>query len=247
MTARMFSSTHDAPHDIVDRELVCTLELAEAIHLREQIAAYAQSHPGSGSQAWPVAGGVAALTERRRLGRKLNHVTGVGTQAALDREVLSTLEQAFFARRTPLEIDVCPHALPATLNVLGQRGYRVNAFANMYFCVLRNGLTQRAPSAAATCLPIEVRRVRADEQRAFVEWSADGFAAQPSPRPRELLSALASGATARRDTMLFVAEVDGQIAGTAGLSLLDTGRGLVAHLALASTHVQARAASRGIR
>jgi GNAT superfamily N-acetyltransferase len=70
--------------------------------------------------------------------------------------------------------------------------------------------------------------------------SIAGFSAQPKPRSRELLGALARSACNRADTDLFVAELDGAVAGTAALSLLPTVAGLVAHLFLASTLPQAR-------
>lgn len=75
--------------------------------------------------------------------------------------------------------------------------------------------------------------------------SISGFEAQATTRPPSLLQALATIAVERADTMLFAAKLDGCLAGTAGMSLLESPAGKVAHLYIGSTHPRWR--GRGIQ
>ena len=172
-----------------------------------------------------IAGGVAAFTETL-FGRKLNHVTGLGMRGAVDEDALESLEAAYGARGLAVEIDLCPHAAPGLLALLARRGYAVNAFSNTY--------ARPLDDVVASDDGIEVLAGR-DAQASFVEASIAGFSVQAQDRPRELLAALARIAHARDDTSLFVARVDGRVAGSAGLSVAATPLGLVGELYIAST------------
>jgi GNAT superfamily N-acetyltransferase len=176
-----------------------------------------------------LGGGVAAIT-LPLFGRKLNHVTGAAMAGPLEEGALRAVEEEFAALGVSTEIDLCPYADASALSLLAARGYRVNAFANMYWLPL-----SEQPAAIELTDGVAVRQVQAPEHAAFVEWSAAGFGAQPKPRPRELRTALAQSATLRSDTSLWVAEYHGCVAGSAALSLLETDRGRIAHLFLAST------------
>jgi GNAT superfamily N-acetyltransferase len=215
---------------IMRRELAQGLEEAEARHLAGQIGALAALDPALTATTLTVEGGVAALTVPG-FGRKLNHVVGLGMRGAVDHPDVERLETAFFARDIPIEIDLCPYADPSALTVLAARGYRGTAFSNTYCCSL-------APHRAAgpcEAMDTRLRCAPATDIDAFIQASVDGFAAQPNPRPRRLLEVLARSAAMRRDVLLFTAETDGGIAGTAALALLQTACGTVAHLFLAST------------
>lgn len=223
----------------VDHAVAVMLETAEAAHLEAQIRSLAALGVGAQLHALPLAGGIAALSTRE-FGRKLNHVCGAALTAPLDLAALTHLETRYAALGLATEIDLCPYTQPSAFSALGARGYRVDAFSNTYWLALDESNTPSAfPSA------IRIRAPRADELDAFVDWSIAGFAAQPSPRSRDLLGALARSARARQDTLLLVAELDAEVAGTAAMSLLPTPAGTVAHLFLASTLPHAR--SRGVQ
>ena len=130
----------------------------------------------------------------------------------------------------PIEIDLCPFAETSAVTLLGERGYTVNAFGNTY---VRGGLNRM--DALPIPQAIHVREMTAGESANFVQWSIAGFAAQDNPRPFELLEFLAISAIHRDDTKLFVAELEGEIAGTAALSVIDIDHVRGAHLHLAST------------
>ena len=207
--------------------VAAAIETAEAHHLRLQVETW-RALGAADAHVVEIAGGVAAFTEPL-FGRKLNHVTGLGMQGPVAADALASLEAAYAARGLGVEIDLCPHAGKDVLALLGRRGYAVNAFSNTYARTL-DDVPDRAPVAAG----IEVLQGAAADAL-FVEASIAGFTLQAEQRPRELLAALARIAHARADTTLFVARVDGRVAGSAGLSVAETPLGRIGELYVAST------------
>lgn len=208
-------------------EVARAIEGAEAHHLRLQVDTW-RALQGNDAHAVEIAGGVAAFTEPL-FGRKLNHVTGLGMRGAVEAPALEALEAAYAVRGSGVEIDLCPHAEPGLLPLLAARGYAVNAFSNTYARTLDGVACVAAPAPG-----IEVLQ-GADAAAPFVEASIAGFSVQARQAPRELLAALARIAHARDDTALFVALVDGQVAGSAGLSVAETPLGRIGELYIAST------------
>lgn len=210
-------------------ELAHILEFAEASHLRIQADVYRAWSGDKRACTVAVCGGVAALTDPA-FGRKLNHVTGAGMDAPFKASELAELESMYAAQGLETQIDLCPHAHGGTLALLAERGYAVNAFSNTYVCKLA---TSDMRGAAAS--GIEVSGDQAWVGARFAAHSVAGFSVQAVNRPPTLLEALAQIALHRDDTRLFAASIDGQIAGTAGMSLIETPAGLLAHLYIAST------------
>ena len=204
--------------------VAAAIEAAEAHHLRQQVETW-RALGSAHAHVVEIAGGVAAFTERL-FGRKLNHVTGLGMDGPVDPDALAALESAYAARGLGVEIDLCPHAVPALLPLLAGRGYAVTAFSNTYARTL-DDLPRRGDG-------IELLE-GADAAGLFVEASVAGFSLQAEKRPRELLEALARIAHARDDTSLFVARLGGEVAGSAGLSVAETPLGRVGELYIAST------------
>lgn len=204
--------------------VAATIEAAEAGHLRQQVETW-RALGARDAHVVDIAGGVAAFTETL-FGRKLNHVTGLGMSGPVDEDALARLESAYAERGLGTEIDLCPHAVPGVLPLLARRGYAVNAFSNTYARTL-DELPERRDD-------IELLQ-GADARGLFAEASIAGFSVQAQDRPRDLLVALARIALARDDTSLFVARIDGRIAGSAGLSVAATPAGLVGELYIAST------------
>ena len=207
--------------------VAAAIEAAEAHHLRRQVHAW-RTLGAADAHVVEIAGGVAAFTAPL-FGRKLNHVTGLGLSGPVDDAALAALETAYAARGLGVEIDLCPHADAGLPAVLARRGYAVNAFSNTY----ARTLDDLADDGAATP-GIEVLAGR-DADASFVEASIAGFSLQAQHRPRELLAALARVAQARDDTTLFVARIDGRVAGSAGLSVAETALGRIGELYIAST------------
>jgi ribosomal protein S18 acetylase RimI-like enzyme len=206
-------------------DVAAILEAAEAWHLRVQVDTW-RALGAADAHVVEIGVGVAAFTERR-FGRKLNHVTGLGMAGPVDEGALARLEAAYAGRGLGVEIDLCPHADASALALLARRGYAVNAFSNTYARTL-----DEVPVRVAS--GIEILQDSAAEAL-FVEASLAGFSLQAHQRPRELLVALARIAQAREDTALFVARIDGHVAGSAGLAVMDTPRGRIGELYIAST------------
>ena len=207
-------------------DVAAAIELAEAGHLRLQVETW-RALGAKDARVVEIAGGVAAFTERL-FARKLNHVTGIGMQGAIDPDVLGQVESAYAAQGLGTEIDLCPHAVPGLLRLLATRGYAVNAFSNTYARTLDDVAGRIGDDG------IEILAgTQADAL--FVDASVSGFSVQAENRPRELLDALARIARARDDTSLFVARIDGHIVGSAGLSVAETPLGPIGELYIAST------------
>ncbi|MEO6920731.1 MAG: GNAT family N-acetyltransferase [Collimonas sp.] len=209
-------------------ELARALELAEATHLSRQVDSFRALSRAENARTVAIAGGIAALTDPA-FGRKLNHVTGFGMTAPALSFELAALESMYAAQGLETQIDICPHAHGSTLTLLAGRGYTVNAFSNTYVRYLTPADTFAASAG------IEVVSDQALVGATFAADSVAGFSVQAVNRPRILLETLAQIALRRSDTLLFSATVDGQMAGTGGMSLIETPAGLLAHLYIAST------------
>jgi len=209
--------------------IALSLEQAHARQLAQQAIHYRDLAPGNHGEVIPVAGASAAITEAA-FGRKLNHVVGLGMGAVVSDEDLNDLVRAYAARGMATEIDLCPHADPSALAALGRAGFAVNAFSNTYVrALIDDDLVARAADH------IDVLMERADTEPKFVAASVAGFGGQAQPKPTVLLDTLARIAMARADTTLFIAMVDGVAAGSAGMSILPSDLGPIAHLYIAST------------
>ncbi|KAL4740404.1 hypothetical protein BDV11DRAFT_98671 [Aspergillus similis] len=76
--------------------------------------------------------------------------------------------------------------------------------------------------------------VSKEDHPLFIQSSTTSFASPESVKP-DLFHTLATIATLRPDTRLYIAKINGQIAGTAGLALITTSLGKVAELYIDST------------
>ena len=209
--------------------IALSLEQAHARQLAQQAIHYRDLAPGNHGDVIYTAGASAAITEAA-FGRKLNHVVGLGMGAVVTDEDLDGLVRAYAARGMDTEIDLCPHADPSALASVGRAGFSVNAFSNTYVRALTDDDLEARFSDH-----IEVLTERTDTEARFVAASVAGFGGQPQPKPAALLETLARIAMARADTTLFIAVVDGVAAGSAGMSILPSDLGPIAHLYIAST------------
>ena len=209
--------------------IALSLEQAHARQLAQQAIHYRNLAPDNHGEVIHVGAASAAITEAA-FGRKLNHVVGLGMGAVVTDEDLDSLVHAYAERGMATEIDLCPHADPSALAALGRAGFSVNAFSNTYVRALTDDdLVPRFPDH------IDVLTERADTESRFVAASVAGFGGQAQPKPAALLEALARIAMARADTTLFIAMVNGVAAGSAGMSILPSVLGPIAHLYIAST------------
>ncbi|KFY09321.1 hypothetical protein V492_05523 [Pseudogymnoascus sp. VKM F-4246] len=203
------------------------VEEADFIHLSRQIEACAKIFPDEMIVPQAIGGGVAAVTIPS-FGRKLNHIVGFGMVGKVEKVDLETAQELYSSKGIPTEVDLCPYADASALHTLASCGYTVNGFSNIYARELTDTDCQESDESG-----ILISVVTRDRVSEFVRCSSEGF--RDTGRPSMLLETLAQIAALRADTRLYFATIDGQIAGTAGLALIETSKGGVAHLYIDST------------
>lgn len=218
-----------------------TLEEVDAIHLTRQAEICRQIFPDHRVQALKIdhGAGVAAVT-LPLFGRKLNHVVGFGMGGPVTGQDLATIENLYSDNDISAEFDLCSHAHPSTLQLLASNGYAVNGWLSSYVRVLTDDdLLGQVPEIPE----IQVSRVTPDRVDEFIRFAVAGF--KDNGRPEELLRTLARIASTRADTTLYIAMVNGNIAGSGGLAMIETTNEKVAHLYIDSTLPQYR--GRGVQ
>lgn len=226
---------------LTSREMAQRLEEADAIHITRQIEACSQLFPDHNSSTVPIGSihgnGVAALT-LPSFGRKLNRITGYGMAGPVSEPDLATIEDLFAQYGLDTAIHLCPLADPSALQVLAWRGYSVDGFLNYYVRALTDGDLKEVKEDG-----IIISRVSAEKVHEFPTWLVAGF--RDGGRAELLLETLARTAVLRADTSLYIATVDGKVAASTCMALIDTTRGGVAHLYIDSTLPEYR--GRGIQ
>ncbi|KAL3465705.1 hypothetical protein BJX64DRAFT_296973 [Aspergillus heterothallicus] len=215
------------------------IEVAEIAFIKRQIEGASQLFPNDGFVAEPIGGGVAAIT-KPSFGRKLNHVAGFGMDGPVTERDLETIEGLFGRIGVKPEINLCPFAHATARDLLTTRGYTICAEMNVYAVSLleyetANGKTDTAHNSTATDNgdEIAISATSSEELERFITLSTAGF--QAGNPETDLFHTLAATATIRPDTQLYFARINGQIAGTAGMALIDTPLGRVAELYIDST------------
>lgn len=207
------------------------------LHVSRQIDGCAQIFPDHKSFTVPIGNGVAAVT-LPSFGRKLNRVVGYGMGGNISDRDLLIAEDLFTKNGVDTEINICPLADPSALPVLAARGYIVNNFMSIYVRVLTDDDLKEEKVEG-----IVISRVPADRVHEFPSWSLAGY--RDGGRAELLLETLARVAVLRSDTSLYIATVDGKVAGSAGMALIETSKGGVAHVYIDSTLPEYR--GRGIQ
>lgn len=205
---------HWRPSLFCDVALARRIERAETELIITAARASGSRTPEGTGFVIPLAGGAAAFAED---GSPVNKVAGLGFEGLPTADDLDAVEHAYAARHVPCQVELCHLADPEISVQLGQRGYRLESFEN----VLGRAL-DGAPTPVA--IPgIEVRRIADDEFEQWLTVVADAVAysdAQGLPWheefPRDVYE------NAERDFVAtgvqhYVALIDGEIAGGAGL------------------------------
>ncbi|CZR54581.1 uncharacterized protein PAC_04465 [Phialocephala subalpina] len=214
------------------------LEEADILHLTRQVEACSKFFPDQKSQIISVGNGAAGIT-LPVFGRKLNHIVSYGMAGPVSTEDLAKAEEWYTEIGVDFtEIDLCPHADASAIQVLNSRGYSVNGFINQYARALTDEDLEEAEVPGMTIL-----RLPADRAHEFPAMSLAGY--KDNGRLPLLLETLGRIAVFREDTSLYFAMVDGKVAGSAGMALIKTSKGGVAHMYIDSTLPEYR--GRGIQ
>ncbi|KAL4938479.1 hypothetical protein BDV06DRAFT_200879 [Aspergillus oleicola] len=214
------------------------LEAAEAAFITEQNRSVSQLFPDDGLTLTPLGTGVVAITKPAWMW-KLNHVAGFAMDGPIDEKDIETIEGLFAPISIAPFINLSEFAHPDARDQFVSRGYTVVGGQ----CVYVLPLDDYQPGEDRSESGLEITRVSEEEKPSFVKTSVAGF--KSSGRAVDLLEVLAKSATIRKDTQLYFAKINGQIAGAAGLAFLPTTFGEVAELYIDSTLPEFR--GRGIQ
>jgi hypothetical protein len=204
------------------RELTLDLELARRIeHAEAQAAvecaeAMKRFRPASGAAVRRAAGGFAIYCGKSS---PITQAVGMGLDGPVSSSEFDTLEEFYRTREEAVRVETCPLADPTFIEQFGQRGYRVTEFSN----VMARSLTgDETPPEAAEGVTIE--KVSKDQLDLWTQTVCEGFA-DTFPVSQELLETMKMFAFAPK-TELYLARVDGKVAGGGTLALHDGVAGL---------------------
>lgn len=222
-----------APQLFLELHLAHHCEDAETLHIWRQGQVCAQLYPDQDIVFRPLPNGGIVIRTLSSFTGKLNRAVGWGKDGDPGENALEELNSMFAAIGLVPEIHVSPLASPSAFQALIAHGYEQTGLLSTYWRRLEDSANETTQVAMPGTAAVETRLVAAHETEKFIETSIAGF--QSNGRSRDLLGALARIATRRPDTQLFVALVDGEIAGSAALASIESSTGGVAHLYLDST------------
>ncbi|KAI4849224.1 hypothetical protein E4T44_03478 [Aureobasidium sp. EXF-8845] len=186
--------------------LNCSIAKAEAIHLEHQSLALQNLYPDQGS--------ITTLA-RPEFGWKLNHTSGFAVFGKVTSDDLRTIEAAYERNGISPRIDMCDFADISAFDLLSD-SYTINGS----LCEYQQSLSDfDCPPTLGNSINISI--LGPEDHDTFVKASNEGF--RSGGRPPELLRVLAESAAARPDTTLFSASIEGELVGTAGMAMVNTG------------------------
>ncbi len=214
----------------IDHALAYRLENAQAWRGVHYTAAQALLLPDSGSTTLAVGSGQARYAGPDS---PLNRAVGLGFGGAVGLEEVAAVEEFYRQRSAAPRIDVCPLADPSLVDVLQERGYRLERFFNIL--VLALPLANIPPPPAT----LEIQAVGPDAAELWLDTVSQGFAGSdlPTAADRRISAPNASSANGTR----LLATIDGRPAGGGAMYLHDG----VAEFGGASTLVEFR--GRGVQ
>ena len=203
------------------------LDQKETLGITNIVASLDTLDPGSSHGLWLAGGAYAAYTGPTM---PINRVVSMGMQGPVDPATLDQAEQLYTELGMPTEVDVCPLADPSLAQLLGERGYRIKRFLHFMYRPLTSADTWLALPTGPVNLEVEVSPMQPHEPELWADTSAHGFTHSDAPLPEDEIK-LCRAIAARTDALLFLARVNGEVAGSALLSMANG----VASLASTST------------
>lgn len=140
-----------------DADTPARLDLLEAWSDLTHATAQAEMYPDSGAASLAVAGGYAVYCGQPS---PLNRACGLGMSGPVGSEDLDALEAFYSSRGCDACVRVCPHADASLVRLLGERGYVLRAFMNVYARPVGDAIAQ------GDALPgVDIRAATVDEAR----------------------------------------------------------------------------------
>jgi len=194
-----------------DHALSRRLEHAEAHACAQFAEARRRFFPESGA-TWIECAGAYAVFDG--VDSPITQTFGLGMFEELKSETLDTIERFFRDRNAPVFHEVSPHAGVEALTLLCDRNYRPIEISNVLYRMVER-------PAADPAKEIAVRVMGADEAPLWTDISAPGWSHE-HPELHDFISQIGGISSARKDSVCFLAEVDGQ-PGAAGVLCLHGG------------------------
>ncbi|HEX6096584.1 MAG TPA: GNAT family N-acetyltransferase [Thermoanaerobaculia bacterium] len=210
-------------YPLSDVNLSRRLERCEARTNASMIESRARLQPDLGA-AWIDVNGTYAMFDG--LQSPLTQTFGFGLYSEPAEEDLARLEEFFTSRGAAVFHEVSAMAPPETLQVLGRRGYRPVELTS----VLYQPIVPREPGESR----VTTRIIGPGEEGLWSATTAEGWS--EVPELAGFLQDLGRVTASARDTLAFLAEIDGRPVGAGALAIHDG----IALLAGASTIPTAR-------
>ncbi|HMP42244.1 MAG TPA: GNAT family N-acetyltransferase [Roseiflexaceae bacterium] len=224
-----------------DHALACRIEAHTAWSCLEHAHCQAQIAPPTESQVRPIGGGWAGYRGRQS---PLSKVYGIGLTDALQPDDLTAIEAWYCTRRMPIRIRLSPYTDRGTLAFLGQCGYTISDFMDVYARQIGIPLPFAAPAVRVT------QATEAEARHWFARSGAGGDWAEPDG-----ITFMTIRSVLKRGSQLYLAWVDGEPVSGAAIEIHDgiaelmaaatmpafRGRGL--HTALLHARIAAAAAA----
>lgn len=186
----------------MDLEVARRVEMAEANAARACAESLQLSHPASNVAVQEIAGGSAIFAG---VGSPMTQAIGVGLARTPSEHDIDRLEEFFWSRGAPVEMEVCPLVDESFYQLLATRG----------FCLIEISNVLVRPMGDDDCGSngggISIRVARADEANLWAQTVAAGFAEQAALT--DALVEAMHGFFRRRDACCFLALADGVATG----------------------------------
>jgi GNAT superfamily N-acetyltransferase len=197
----------------VDKNLSQLLERTEARANADFVETRRRLDPDCGSE-WTDIDGTYAMYDGAE--SPLTQTFGLGMFVDADEAILDRIEAFFSNRNAPVMHEVSPIAEPGHLSLLGGRGYRPVELSTVLFRELDHDDPIPSPDGRI----ITTRIVSKDEADAWAETSANGWSSVGAELAAFVLE-FGRVAAQCRGSFPYLAEIDGQPAGTGSLLIYD--------------------------
>jgi GNAT superfamily N-acetyltransferase len=191
-----------------DLALSKRLERAEGFACLEQAEARKRMSPASNAE-WMECGGAFAVFDG--VDSPCTQTFGLGIFEELSDAILNEIEGFFFKHKAPVLQEVSPFAGPAALAMLCERGYRPIEISS----VLCQPVAKPANVSPDN---LSVRVAKPEEAELWSQINLRGWS-HDHPEFAGLLLELGAVTAARKNTVCFLAEIDGQPAAAGALCL----------------------------
>lgn len=210
----------------LDLNLARRLEAGQVAMTQDHVRAVNKLRPETGAEAVPIGSGHVAFTGFA----PVNRAEGLGMNGPVAEEEIAFMEEFLGQHGAPFQVEACPLADPTLFDLLGQRGYRVSYFRNIYVRGLN--AAEVFPAAAQG---VTVTTVSEADATAFSLTVGRGFKGDDDVEPSESTNYHMNGVTC------YLARLNGEPAGGGCMSVRDG----VAYLFGTSTRTQFR--GRGVQ